>query len=172
MATGCGTRRAGAARTVRVITGVRRALLCMPVVAAWFINAAFAVEPTFYTAGQSDGAPFSRAVIVGETIYIAGHLGIDPQTNDLVGDDVVAQTRQVFANIQATLNGVGAALGDIVKCTVFLDDIADFQAMNTAYVAALPGPKPARTTVGADGLALDAKVEIECIAVRHAEEKQ
>ncbi|MEM9617163.1 MAG: RidA family protein [Pseudomonadota bacterium] len=128
-----------------------------------------ASEPDFYRdPSLPDWAPFSSAVTVGDMIYVSGHLGRDPETNELISDDAADQTRQTFANMKRTLAGVGAALSDVVKCTVFLDDMADYAAMNAAYAEAFPGDKPARSTIGADGLAIGAKVEIECIAVKQS----
>lgn len=109
--------------------------------------------------------PFSKAVKVGQTIYLSGELGVDYSTMTLVSGGVGPETAQIFANMEATLDEYGADLADLVKCTVFLDDMAQFGAMNAAYTAALPDPKPARSTIGADGLALGAALEIECIAV-------
>lgn len=110
--------------------------------------------------------PFSSAVVIGETIYLSGELGVDYETLELVEGGVAAETRQIFANYETTLNALGANLSDLVKCTVFLDDMEDYADMNTAYADALPDPKPARSTLGANGLALDAALEIECIAIR------
>ncbi|MGB3626806.1 MAG: Rid family hydrolase [Henriciella sp.] len=109
--------------------------------------------------------PFSKAVKVGQTIYLSGELGLDYSTTTLVPGGVGPQTTQIFVNMANTLDAFGADLSDLVKCTVFLDDMAQFQDMNAAYTAALPDPKPARSTLGADGLALGAALEIECIAV-------
>ena len=109
--------------------------------------------------------PFSKAVKAGHTIYLSGELGVDYSTTTLVPGGVGPETTQIFANIEDTLDEYGADLSDLVKCTVFLDDMAEFGAMNAAYTAALPDPKPARSTLGADGLALGAALEIECIAV-------
>lgn len=109
--------------------------------------------------------PFSSAVIVGDTIYLSGEIGRAPGTTEVV-EGVGAQTRQIFENYRATLARVGASLDDIVKCTVFLGDMADYAEMNAAYAAFFPGEKPARSTVGVDGLAMGAALEIECLAVR------
>ena len=109
--------------------------------------------------------PFSKAVKVGQTIYLSGELGVDYSTTTLVPGGVGPETTQIFVNMANTLDEFGADLSDLVKCTVFLDDMAEFGAMNTAYTTALPDPKPARSTLGADGLALGAALEIECIAV-------
>ena len=122
-----------------------------------------------YTAAVvSDGMklPFSKAVKVGQTIYLSGELGIDYATNALVPGGAGPETTQIFANMEQTLAHYDADLSDIVKCTVFLDDMSKFGEMNAAYSAALPDPKPARSTFGADGLALGAALEIECIAVK------
>ena len=110
--------------------------------------------------------PFSKAVEVGDTIYLSGELGIDPETRELVPGGAGPETTQIFDNIAATLDDLDADLSDIVKCTVFLGDMADYGDMNAAYSAALPDPKPARSTFGVNGLALGAALEIECLAVR------
>lgn len=109
--------------------------------------------------------PFSSAVIVGDTIYLSGEIGRAPGTLDLAAG-VAAQTRQIFENYRATLTRVGSSLDDIVKCTVFLDDMADYDEMNAAYAEFFPGDRPARSTLGVDGLAMGAALEIECLAVR------
>ncbi len=111
--------------------------------------------------------PFSAAVVVGDAIYLSGELGVDYETFSLVEGGVGAETRRIFKNYETTLAALGAGLADIVKCTVFLDDMSDYAEMNAAYAAALPDPKPARSTIGVDGLALGAALEIECIAVRN-----
>lgn len=108
--------------------------------------------------------PFSRAVRVGHTLYLSGELGIDPATNALVPGGTGAETTQIFRNYERTLAPYGADLSDLVKCTVFLGDMADYAEMNAAYAAAVPDPKPARSTVGVSGLAFGAGLEIECIA--------
>ncbi len=110
--------------------------------------------------------PFSSAVVVGDTIYLSGELGVDYETFELVEGGVGAETRQIFKNYEKTLGRLNADLSDIVKCTVFLDDMSEYAEMNAAYAEALPDPKPARSTFGVDGLALGAALEVECIAVR------
>ena len=109
--------------------------------------------------------PFSSAVIVGDRIYLSGEIGRAPGTTQVVEGGAGAQTHQIFANYKATLDRLGSGLDDIVKCTVFLEDMNEYAAMNEAYAAAFPGDKPARSTMGVDGLALGAAVEIECLAV-------
>ncbi len=110
--------------------------------------------------------PFSSAVAVGDVIYLSGEIGRAPGTVTLVDGGVGPQTRAIFENYKLTLARVGAELSDIVKCTVFLDDMTHYADMNAAYAEALPDPKPARSTMGVDGLALGAALEIECLAVK------
>jgi 2-iminobutanoate/2-iminopropanoate deaminase len=110
--------------------------------------------------------PFSSAVVVGDVIYLAGEIGRVPGSTSLVEGGVAAETRQILENYRATLARLGSGLEDIVKCTVFLDDMSQFAEMNAAYREFFPGDKPARSTFGVDGLALGAALEIECLAVR------
>ena len=109
--------------------------------------------------------PFSSAVKTSDTIYLAGEIGIDPEAGKIVPGGAGPETAQVFANMTRTLANFDADLSDIVKCTVFIDDMAHYGEMNAAYAAALPDPKPARSTVAVKGLAVGASLEIECIAV-------
>jgi 2-iminobutanoate/2-iminopropanoate deaminase len=110
--------------------------------------------------------PFSSAVIVGDMIYLSGEIGRAPGSTTLVEGGVGAETRQIFENYKATLNRLDADLSDIVKCTVFLDDMSKFAEMNAVYAEYFPEEKPARSTFGVDGLALGAALEIECLAVK------
>lgn len=111
-----------------------------------------------------DGLPFSPAVRAGGFLFLSGAIGTRPGTTELVSDDVAEQTTRTMENLETVLHAGGADLGDVVKCTVFLTDMADYGAMNEAYAAVWPGSPPARSTVAGSGLALGAKVEIECIA--------
>ena len=110
--------------------------------------------------------PYSQAIIAGDLVYCAGQLALDPQSGQLVGgDDVRLQTRRVLDNLAAVLVAAESSLDRVTKTTVFLADLADFQAMNEVYAERFGSHKPARSTVGAS-LLRGAKVEIECIAVR------
>ena len=107
--------------------------------------------------------PFSSAVRVGDMLYLSGAIGVKPDGSFPAGID--AQTRQTMDNIGDVLKGQGLGFGDLVKCTVMLDDMADWPAFNQAYVTYFPDRKfPARSAFGADGLALGALVEVECWA--------
>jgi len=110
--------------------------------------------------------PFSSAVVVGDTIYLSGEIGRAPGGVTVVEGGVGAETRQIFENYKRTLARVNADLSDIVKCTVFLDDMSNYAEMNAAYAEYFPEEKPARSTFGSDGLALGAALEIECLAVK------
>jgi reactive intermediate/imine deaminase len=107
--------------------------------------------------------PFSDAVRVGDTLYLSGVVGLKPDGTLPAGID--AQARQAMDNLGAVLKGQGLGWGDVVKCTVMLDTIADWPAFNTVYVTYFPdGQFPARSAFGADGLALGALLEVECLA--------
>ncbi|MEO6461667.1 MAG: Rid family detoxifying hydrolase [Candidatus Eisenbacteria bacterium] len=98
-------------------------------------------------------------------VYTSGQVGLEPKKNELV-EGVAAQTKQALANLDAVLAAAGCTLGDVVKTTVFLVDMADFEAMNKVYGQAFSEPYPARSTVAVAGLPKDARVEIEVVAVR------
>ncbi len=134
-------------------------------ICAFVTTAAFAGEREHYKDPSMEGYPFSSAVVVGDTIYLSGEIGLT-EDGELAEGGVGPQTTQIFKNYEKTLAAVGAELSDIVKCTVFLGDMAAYGEMNAAYAAALPDPKPARSTFGVNGLALGAALEIECLAVR------
>ena len=114
------------------------------------------------------GAPYSQAVAAtpGEIVFVSGQVPVDVATGTLVPGDVGDQTEAVMRNIAAVLAGAGGGLEHVVKCTVFLADLAaDFAAMNEVYARAFAGNAPARSTVGVAALPLGARVEIEAIAV-------
>lgn len=112
--------------------------------------------------------PYSQAIRCGQFLYASGQIPLDPATGELVGADVQAQTEQVIKNIQAVLAAVNASLAQVVKTTVFLTSMGDFQAMNAVYARYFEGPDrlpPARSTVAVAALPRQALVEIECVAV-------
>ena len=111
------------------------------------------------------GFPFSSAVETDGWIYLAGELGTTPEAG-LVPGGIGPETRQTMDNIQATLEANDLGWDRVVKCTVFLADIAEWPAFNEIYKTYFDGEFPARSALGASGLALGARVEIECIAKR------
>ena len=108
--------------------------------------------------------PFSEAVRLGDTLYLSGQVGIAPGTLTLVPGGVRAEARQALENIRTVLEAHGRTTADLVKCTVMLADIGDWPAFNEVWRAFLKKPYPARSALGASGLALGARVEVDCIA--------
>jgi len=109
--------------------------------------------------------PYAQAVQVGPFIFTSGQIPLDPATMTIVGDDVATQTRQVLTNLAAVLQAAGSHLSHVVKTTVFLKDMNEFQAMNEVYATFFPSAPPARSTVEVARLPKDVRVEIECIAI-------
>jgi 2-iminobutanoate/2-iminopropanoate deaminase len=110
--------------------------------------------------------PYSQAIVTGDTVYTAGQVALDAKTGELVGTTVADQTEQVLQNLTAVLAASGSSLGQVVKTTVYLADMADFAAMNEVYARHFGGHRPARSTVQAAGLPKGARVEIDAIAIR------
>lgn len=108
--------------------------------------------------------PYSQAVVAGKLVYASGQAALDPQTGKLIAGGVAEQTTQTMRNLQAVLEAAGSSLGQVLKTTVYLADMADFAAMNEAYARFFPENPPARTTIQAARLPLDARVEIELVA--------
>lgn len=108
--------------------------------------------------------PYSQAIRVGDFLYTAGQIALDPGTGELVSGDVAAQTERVMQNLGAVLAAAGATWGDVVKTTVYLADMRDFPVVNEIYGRALGSARPARSTVQVAGLPRAALVEIDCIA--------
>jgi 2-iminobutanoate/2-iminopropanoate deaminase len=110
--------------------------------------------------------PYSQAIAVGDFVFSAGQIGIDPATGQIAADDVQGQTQQALQNLRAVLKAAGSDLSKVVKTTVFLADIECFQAMNEVYATFFADPPPARSTIAVKDLPLGALVEIEAVAVR------
>ena len=111
------------------------------------------------------GLPFSEAVKVGDTLYLSGQVGVIPGTLKLKPGGIQAEARQTMDNIRQTLEAHGYGMEHLVKCTVMLADISEWEKFNEVYKTYFTGPYPARSAFGSGGLALDARVEVECIAV-------
>ncbi len=114
---------------------------------------------------KKSAAPFSDAVQMGNLYFLSGQVGMDHSVRKLVEGGIKAQTKQTLENIKAVLNHHDMEMDNVVKCTVILADIDDFVAFNEVYKTYFP-KKPARTTFAAKGLAVGAKIEIECVAVK------
>jgi 2-iminobutanoate/2-iminopropanoate deaminase len=112
--------------------------------------------------------PYNQAIRFGQFVYTSGQIALDPATGELSGDDVEIQTHRVLQNLQAVLHSAGTSLAGVVKTTVFLARMSDFQAMNGVYATYFDGPDslmPARSTVAVAELPRKALVEIECVAL-------
>ncbi len=107
--------------------------------------------------------PFSEAARVGNLLFLSGQLGLVPGTGKLAPGGIAPETTQTLENIRMTLEKFGSSMDRVVKCTVFLADMNEWGAMNAVYREFFTNP-PARSALGASGLALNARVEIECIA--------
>ena len=108
-------------------------------------------------------SPFSDIVQVGNLYFLSGQVGMDHKSRKLVEGGIEAETRQCLENIKAVLEKHDMSMDNVVKCTVILADIEDFKTFNEIYKSYFP-KKPARTTFAAKGLAVNAKIEIDCIA--------
>ena len=117
-----------------------------------------------YSSNPDMQLPFSDAVRVGNMLYLSGKIGNIPGTSELAEGGIQGETRQALENIKASLEKHGSSMSEVVKCTVFLADIAEWGAMNEVYMTYFPVNPPARSALGASGLALDSRVEIECFA--------
>lgn len=108
--------------------------------------------------------PFSEAVRAGDTLYLSGQVGIKPGTMQLVTGGIREEARQALENIRISLEAHGYSMRDVIKCTVMLADISEWATFNEVYKTFFTAPYPARSAFGASGLALGARVEVECVA--------
>jgi reactive intermediate/imine deaminase len=125
------------------------------------------LDPEFLSSPETKalGLPFSDAVRVGNMLYLSGQVGDLPGTLDLAPGGIEAEARQALDNIRSILTRNGSSLERVVKCTVFLADIGDWPAFKQVYVRFFPQDPPARSAMAASGLALGAKLEVECIGL-------
>lgn len=119
----------------------------------------------FLTSENSVNRPFSEAVRVGDWLILSGQIGFDSETGSLSPGGIKAETKQTMENIKGTLEKYGSSMDNVVKCTVMLADINEWSDMNEVYVTYFPNHKPARSAFGTSGLAMGARLEIECWAV-------
>jgi len=117
---------------------------------------------------HTDHAPkavgaYSQAVQCGDMLYTSGQIGLNPSSGEMVADDVASQAKQVVKNLTAVIEQAGGQLNQIVKVTIFLEDMKDFATVNQIYADWLGAHKPARSTVAVAALPLAAKVEMDCV---------
>jgi reactive intermediate/imine deaminase len=120
-------------------------------------------DAEYYPKAGNRGLPFSEAVRTGSLLFLSGQLGTDAGEK-LVPGGIQAETRQALENIRAVLERHGSSLDRVIKCTAMLADMKEWAAMNEVYVTFFPKHLPARSAFGATGLALGARMELECIA--------
>ena len=123
-------------------------------------------KPIATTDAPKAVGPYSQAIALGNLLFCAGQIPLDPQSGELVGADVAAQTERVCENIKAVLAANEMTFADVVKTTVFLLTMDDFAAMNAVYARYFPEPFPARSTVAVAALPRGARVEIEVTAAK------
>jgi 2-iminobutanoate/2-iminopropanoate deaminase len=111
------------------------------------------------------GAPYNQAIVANGLVFVAGQLGLDPDTGEIVEGGIGPQTERVFANLQAILEAAGSSLDSVVKTTVFLTNLDDFAGMNEVYARSTGSTPPARSTIEIGRLPAGALVEIEAIAL-------
>lgn len=124
-------------------------------------------QPKVITTAEAPKAigPYSQALSINGLIFTAGQVGLDPVNGQIVEGGIEAQTRRVLDNLTAVLAAAGASLANVVKTTVFMQDLGEFAAMNAVYAEYFTANLPARSTVQVAALPRGARVEIECIAV-------
>ena len=124
-------------------------------------------DPQFINLVEPWPYPFSSAVRAGDMLYLSGQIGSEVVNGQprLVSGGIDAETKQTLENIKAILAKAGSSMDRVVKCSVMMADMAEWPRMNTIYATYFPGKKPARSAWGATGLALNARVEIECMAI-------
>ncbi|SFE82678.1 RidA family protein [Thermoflexibacter ruber] len=110
--------------------------------------------------------PYSQAILVNNTLYVSGQIAIDRETGNMANEDIATEAHQVMRNLEYILHEAGLAFKSVVKCTIFLKDMNDFQVVNNVYGQYFSHHHPARETVEVSRLPKDARVEISCIAVK------
>lgn len=123
---------------------------------------------TIITASNAPAAlgPYSHAVLVGDTLYTSGQIGLNPATGKMAGDSIEEQANQILSNLESVLEAAGMTFANVVKTTVFLTDLADFATVNGIYGTKFPSNPPARSCVQVAKLPAGAKMEMELIAAK------
>lgn len=145
---------------------IRPALCVSAVILLALATQAHAADPQFNRSPKTtaQNLPFSDSVRSGDLIFLSGQIGNVPGTSKLAEGGIEGETRQAMQNIGTALEAAGSSWQRVVKCTVFLADIKDWPAFNTVYREFFTTTLPARSALAASGLAMNAKVEVECIA--------
>jgi len=112
--------------------------------------------------------PYSQAVLAGNTLYISGQIALDPESGELINENITEETHAVMKNMEAILRQAGFSFSDVVKCTIFIRDMGQFGTINDAYGQYFKSNPPARETVEVSKLPKDVNVEVSAIAVKHS----
>ncbi|NLE75292.1 MAG: hypothetical protein GX605_00890 [Chloroflexi bacterium] len=124
-------------------------------------------NPKKQAVGYTAGAPYAKAVIYGDLVFVSGAVGRNPATGEMAKGDITAQTKQTLENVRSTLQAAGSDMDKVVKATVFITDMSLFKTLNATYITFFPGEAPARSCVQVGALPdPDALVEIEVVAGR------
>lgn len=110
--------------------------------------------------------PYSQAILANDTLYVSGQIPLNPSTGELVSESIEASTTQVMENLKALLDEAGMSFENVVKCSIFLKDLGNFNLVNDVYASYFTSTPPARETVEVARLPKDVQVEISCIAIR------
>ncbi|GMQ28787.1 RidA family protein [Algoriphagus confluentis] len=111
--------------------------------------------------------PYSQAVLAGNTLYVSGQIALDPDTGELINENITEETHAVMKNMEAILRAADFGFGDVVKCTIFIRDMGQFGTINEAYGQYFKQNPPARETVEVSKLPKNVNVEISCMAVKN-----
>ena len=120
----------------------------------------------FYMTDEPADMPFSPAILVGNTLYLSGHIATDPETGKFIGGDIAAQTERIIKNLKILLKKAGMDLSNVVKATVYITDFDEFGKFNEVFKIMFPQNPPTRATVQVVELARGAKIEISAVAVK------
>jgi 2-iminobutanoate/2-iminopropanoate deaminase len=123
-------------------------------------------RPILPSTGPNTGLPYSPGILIGDTLYISGHLGQDPAARRVVPGGIEAETRQIMTYIRGVLDGAGMTFEDVVSVNAYLTNLDEFPQFNEVYRTYFPKEPPARTTVGVASLNIGARVELQMVAVK------
>ena len=123
-------------------------------------------KPVNITDAPKPIAPYSQAILAGDTLYVSGQIAIDPYQGKLIEGEAAEQTRQVMENIGAIIREEGMDFINVVKCSIFLSDMALYKDVNEVYGSYFPSDPPAREAMAVKGLPMGVDVEISCIAIK------
>jgi 2-iminobutanoate/2-iminopropanoate deaminase len=110
--------------------------------------------------------PYSQAILAGNTLYVSGNIALDPDTGELINENITEETHAVMKNMEAILRAAGFSFADVVKCSIFIKNMDEFTTINEAYGQYFTSIAPARETVEVSKLPKNVNVEISCIAVK------